>query len=359
MKGNKGEWSELYTLLKLAADGRLYAADENTNKIDTIYYDILKIIRSQKDDNWQYIRNGNIKVIAESTGVEVATIPILEFEENAKLLLSSIKAVKSKDGSFEIPAIGSFISKIKCNTTKAKSSGKADITLMVHDVKTGSDPTLGFSIKSQLGSPSTLFNASGATNFVYELSGHTLTEAEKDTFHSFRLFKDKFDYLNSLGVQVSFIKADNDIFNSNLMLVDTQMSLIIGNMLEKFYRGKANKVVELTNLCGENNICDVSTEDIDVFYAYKVKELMTNIALGMMPASRWNGNYEATGGYIIVKEDGDVLCYHIYNRNEFREYLYNNTKFDTPSKTKHHFGMIEEVGGKQILKLNLQIRFIK
>lgn len=359
MKGNKGEWSELYTLLKLAADGRLYAADENTNKIDTIYYDILKIIRSQKDDNWQYIRNGNIKVIAESTGVEVATIPISEFEENAELLLSSIKAVKSKDGSFEIPAIDSFISKIKCNTTKAKSSDKADITLMVHDVKTGSDPTLGFSIKSQLGSPSTLFNASGATNFVYELSGHKLTEAEKDTFHNFRLFKDKFEYLDSLGVKVSFVKADNDIFNANLMLVDTQMSLIIGNMLENFYRGKANRVPELTELCAADNICNADERQVNVFYKYKIMELMTDIALGMMPASQWNGNYEATGGYIIVKEDGDVLCYHIYNRNEFREYLYSNTKFDTPSKTKHHFGMIEEIDGKQILKLNLQIRFIK
>ena len=359
MKGNKGEWSELYTLLKLAADGRLYAADENTNKIDSIYYDILKIIRSQKDDIWHYIRNGSIKVIAESTGTEIATIPISEFEKNAELLLSSIKAVKSKDGSFEVPAIDSFISKIKCNTTKAKSSDKSDITLMVHDVKTGSDPTLGFSIKSQLGSPSTLFNASGATNFVYELNGHTLTEAEKDTFHNFRLFKDKFEYLDSLGVNVSFVKTENDIFNANLMLVDTQMPVIIGNMLENFYRGKANKVIELTDLCVSNNICNVSDENKNVFYAYKVKELMTNIALGMMPASRWNGNYEATGGYIIVKEDGDVLCYHIYNRNEFREYLYNNTKFDTPSKSKHHFGVIEEINGKQFLKLNLQIRFIK
>ena len=359
MKGNKGEWSELYTLFKLAADGRLYAADADTNKIDTIYYDILKIIRSQKDDNWQYIRNGNIKVIAESTGVEVATIPISEFEANANLLLSSIKAVKSKDGSFEVPAIGSFISKIKCNTTKAKSSDKADITLMVHDVKTGSDPTLGFSIKSQLGSPSTLFNASGATNFIYELGGHTLTEPEKDIFHGFKKFKDKFKYLDSLGVTVSFVKTENDIFNANLMLVDTKMSLIIGNMLENFYRGKANRVPELTDLCAADNVCNADERQINVFYKYKIMELMTDIALGMMPASQWNGNYEATGGYIIVKEDGDVLCYHIYNRNEFREYLYNNTKFDTPSKTKHHFGVIEEVDGKQILKLNLQIRFVK
>lgn len=359
MKGNKGEWSELYTLFKLAADGRLYAADADTNRIDTIYYDILKIIRSQKDDNWQYVRNGNIKVIAESTGAEVATIPISEFEANANLLLSSIKAVNSKDGSFEVPAIDSFISKIKCNTTKAKSSDKSDITLMVHDIKTGSDPTLGFSIKSQLGSPSTLFNASGATNFIYELNGHVLTDEEKDIFHNFRLFKDKFEFLDSLGVDVSFIKPENDVFKSNMMLVDTNMALIIGEMLESFYRGKANRVTELTDLCIAQNVCNVSDENKGVFYTYKIKEFMTNIALGMMPASPWNGNYEATGGYIIVKEDGDVLCYHIYNRNEFREYLFNNTRFETPSKSKHHFGVVEETHGKQFLKLNLQIRFVK
>lgn len=359
MTGNKGEWSELYTLFKLAADGKLYAADKNTNKIENIYYDILKIIRSQKDDKLNYIRNGNIKIISEKTGDEVAVIPIAEFAENAERLLNSIKAVKSKDGSFEVPEIESFICKIKCNTTKAKSLDKSDITLMVHDVKTGSEPTLGFSIKSQLGSPATLFNASKATNFVYEIKGHVLNEAEKSVFHGYKYFKDKFEYLDSLGTELNFIGVDSDILNSNLKLVDTQMPIIIANMLENFYRGKANTVAELTELCINSNICSVPEVGRDIFYKYKIKELMTNIALGMMPATLWNGVYEATGGYIIVKEDGDVLCYHIYNRNEFREYLYNNTRFETPSKSKHGYGSIEEVDGNQILKLNLQIRFIK
>lgn len=359
MTGNKGEWSELYAFFKLAADGILYAADENTNKIESIYYDILKIIRSQKDDKWNYIRNGNIKVVSEKTGEEVAVIPISEFCDNAEILLKAIKGNKDKKGSFDVPEISNFASKIKCNTTKAKSSDKADITLMVHDVKTGSQPTLGFSIKSQIGSPSTLFNASGATNFIYELSGHILTEEEKDKFHNYKLFKDKFQYLNDLGVNVSFVKADNDVFNSNLMLVDTQMPNIVGNMLEDFYRGKASKVTDLTELCSSKNICGINEQNKEVFYAYKIKELMTDIALGMMPATPWNGNYETTGGYIIVKEDGDVLCYHIYNRNEFREYLYNNTRFETPSKSKHRFGVIEDENNKQILKLNLQIRFVK
>lgn len=359
MTGNKGEWSELYTLFKLAADGILYAADADTNKIPDIYYDILQIIRKQRDDNQRYIRNGNIKVISESTGSEIATIPISEFKENAELLLDSMKAVKTKKGAFEIPALNGFISKLKCNTTKANSSEKADIILVVHDAQTGSEPTLGFSIKSQIGSPSTLFNASGATNFIYELSEHILTSTEKDTFHDFKYFKDKFDYLDSLGVKVSFLKPDNDVFASNLMLVDTNMALIIGSMLEDFYRGKANKVTELTDLCIDQNVCNIDNNNKNLFYTYKIKELMTDIALGMMPASPWNGNYEATGGYIIVKEDGNVLCYHIYNRNEFREYLFNNTRFETPSKSKHHFGVIEEIDGKQFLKLNLQIRFLR
>ena len=325
----------------------------------TRHYDVLQIIRRQKDGVFRYIRNGDITVVSDGEDEEVSVISVSEFRENAELLLNSIKDVKTKKGSFEIPAIRDFTDKIKCSATKAGSLDKSDITLKVYDAKVGSNDELGFSIKSQLGSPATLLNASCATNFVYELSGHTLTESEKDTFHNIKLFKNKFGYLDSLGVNVSFVKPDNAVFNSNLMLVDTNMALIIGKMLESFYRGKANKVAELADLCVTQNVCGISDDNKGVFYTYKIKEFMTNIALGMMPASPWNGNYEATGGYIIVKEDGDVLCYHIYNRNAFRGYLFNNTRFETPSKSKHHFGVIEEVDGKQSLKLNLQIRFIK
>ena len=54
--GNKGEWSEIYTFLKLLADGRLYAADSDLNRIDNIYYPILSILRNQVDGNWKYCR---------------------------------------------------------------------------------------------------------------------------------------------------------------------------------------------------------------------------------------------------------------------------------------------------------------
>ena len=77
----------------------------------------------------------------------------------------------------------------------------------------------------------------------------------------------------------------------------------------------------------------------------------------MTPSKVWNGIYDATGGYLIVKENGDVLCYHIYNRNQFEDYLFQNTKLETASSSRHDFGKIYNENGKSYFKLNLQIRF--
>jgi hypothetical protein len=95
------------------------------------------------------------------------------------------------------------------------------------------------------------------------------------------------------------------------------------------------------------------------FYQYKFKKFLTESALGMLPSKPWDGTADATGGYIIVREDGAVLCYHLFNRNEFENYLVKNTKFETASTSRHQFGSIYKENGKYYLKLNLQVRFIK
>ena len=51
--------------------------------------------------------------------------------------------------------------------------------------------------------------------------------------------------------------------------------------------------------------------------------------------------------------------YATINRNEFENYLLNNTKFETGSTSRHGFGSIYKDNGKYYLKLNLQVRFIK
>jgi hypothetical protein len=38
LTGNKGEWGEIYTLLKLLGEGKVYAGDRDLNKIQNLFY---------------------------------------------------------------------------------------------------------------------------------------------------------------------------------------------------------------------------------------------------------------------------------------------------------------------------------
>lgn len=77
----------------------------------------------------------------------------------------------------------------------------------------------------------------------------------------------------------------------------------------------------------------------------------------MTASTLWNGKFNANGGSIVVKETGEIVCYHFFDRNDFEDYLFNNTYFDTPSTTRHHFGDLYEQDGKLYLKLNLLVKF--
>ena len=41
--GNKGEWSEIYTLLKILADKEIYAGDGDLNKIEDLIFPVIRI----------------------------------------------------------------------------------------------------------------------------------------------------------------------------------------------------------------------------------------------------------------------------------------------------------------------------
>lgn len=88
--------------------------------------------------------------------------------------------------------------------------------------------------------------------------------------------------------------------------------------------------------------------------------LTFNNVFGMTSAKEWNGHYDANGGYLVVKSDGDIVCYHFYNKNDIEDYLYNNTRFDRASRSRYDFGSLyRDEDGAVYMKLNLQIRFKK
>ena len=164
--GNKGEWSEIYTLLKLLGEGKVYAGDQNLNRIQTLFYPIIMILRQEKEGNYNYKILDKDVVIQTPENEELLRIPASVFLDESEKLLS---AINSGNGAFPVVETEKFMHRIKCHSLKAKSSDKTDIRIILHDRRTKLNSEMGFSIKSQLGGDSTLINASKATNFTFKI----------------------------------------------------------------------------------------------------------------------------------------------------------------------------------------------
>lgn len=358
LTGNKGDWSEIYALFKLLGDKQLFLGDKDIEKLEGLVYPIIKILRTENNGDFEYSVKDEIILISGSE--EVLKIPISEFKDKAVFLLNAIK--ENRERTFSVPQIEIFMQSINCISLKASSSAKTDITIVVHDQRTNQQPTLGFSIKSQLGSPSTLLNAGKTTNFIFRIIGIDFTENDIEQINSISTrskIRDRIAKIQSKGGEFKFAKTERQIFSNNLVLVDSLLPEILSQIILEFYSSEFSLLTDLVKIIEEKNPINFDIENEHKFYQYKIKRFLTDVALGMMPSKVWTGQYDATGGYLIVKENGDVLCYHIYNRNEFEDYLLNNTKLDTASSSRHGFGEIYKDNDELYFHLNLQIRFTK
>lgn len=355
LTGNKGEWSEIYALFKLLSDKQLFAGDADLNKVEELFYPIIKIIRSESGDHVEYELNGDLVIVSGEQ--EKLRIPVKTFTEQAAKLLAKIKG---STGAFSIPEVEKFMYSINCQSIKAKSTSKTDIRIVIHDQRINQTAELGFSIKSKLGGDATLLNAGKTTNFIYQVSNLKLTPKEVLAINEIDTkskIKDRIEAIKKQGGQLKFTTLEQDVFKNNLVLVDSLLPDIVAEIIKIFFTSTLSSIKDLTESINKSNPLNYDTQFAHTFYNYKIKRFLTDVALGMTPSRVWTGVYDATGGYLIIKENGDILCYHIYNRNQFEDYLFANTKLETASSSRHEFGKLYQDSGQFYFKLNLQIRF--
>jgi type II restriction enzyme len=235
--GNKGEWSEIYALFKLLGDKNLFAGDANLNKIEELFYPIIKIIRVENDGNFEYEINGDLVII--SGGIEELRIPVKTFLLKSADLLAQIKG---STGAFSIPEVETFMKSLNIQTLKAKSTSKTDIRIVIHDQRISQTAELGFSIKSQLGNEATLLNAGKTTNFIYQVINFKPARNEIDSINeidSKSKIKDRIEDIKSKGGHLKFSNLEQDIFKNNLILIycHPTKTRLICCLLEKYNNG--------------------------------------------------------------------------------------------------------------------------
>lgn len=350
---NKGDWSELYVLLYLLGTRNLYTANERLEKIDDFHFPILKIMRQESPDekvDFKLEEENKVEIYFNDSLVRTMTSD--EFSEEASRLLADIPR---GEGSFDIPHAESFLNDIYCNRLAAPSTDITDIKMELHDSITGFNQVMGFSIKSYIGNAPTLLNASGATNFVYLVEGISLEQMEEiNAINTRTKILDRINKIFQLGGSITYKQTANEVFSGNMMMIDSRMEQIIAELLLYSYSENEVDCKRIIEYLEETNPLNYPRTGM---YAYKFKKFLCAKALGMDPSAIWNGIDDANGGYIVAKSNGEVLAYHLYNRDKFEQYLFDSTKMERASTSRHGYAFLYVENDEMRINLNLQIRF--
>lgn len=343
-KFNRGEWTEAYVFLRLLGDGRIYGASADLVKDPSTYIDILNIIRDEPDkitiferflsDNIEYVR-----ISKDEEVIRIVTVP--EISGYAKSLYDAIKQLEAARRTVEIPDVQKYLESLGLNTPKASLSdaaktrygAKTDIIITSRSPFDHVTSTEGFSIKSHLGSPATLFNCSQTSGFTYEIVGcdekvmHELNA--RDTFLSIvKGIKEK-------GCKLVFYGCRNPFFEQNISIVDSQMHKILSEAVLTH----AGYYSDTIQGCNVKDICNcvigrnpIGVTNPQIFYPAKFKDFLFASFAGMTASTAWSGRKEVTGGYIDVGNEGEMLYYRAISDEVFGNYLFENTYFDRPDR---------------------------
>lgn len=370
-KLNKGEWAEFYVMLKLLGEGKLYAADKTLKKKPDSYLNIIKIVRQECDTQvFEYIVNADkysVTIKQQNVDTVIAEIPMREFLTQANNLFDGIKNAKG----MSVPAPNSvcefakniYVGKPKApavKTLKKQFGGKSDIFIEVRDGQTSIVSTMGFSIKSKFGNNPTLFNAGSSSQYLYKISG--CDDKIMDEFNAisegagrgWRLCR---KFIADHKLTLSYCKTQNPVYDENLFLVREWMSKIMAWCVKDCLIDSTddNKVKETVERMIADNPLKVSNPAI--YYEKAVKDFLMAGFTGMTAGSKWDGKEQVNGGYIVVTDDGDVICYYSNDRETFRDYLYLNTYFEYVSADKYVWSRIVKIDGDYYLPLNVSVRF--
>lgn len=336
---NRGEWGEIYTFFKVLTDTQIHFADKYSRKMDE-YITVYEVAHNHSDKRYNILNsNLQIKDTSGNTLAESKLEDLLSLQDLNQLL----ENIKNGSGrAFEIESSVPLLEKFMVENFKGNSYVKGDINLSFkhNGVDAPNDP-LG--IKSELGAAPTLLNASSATNFIYKIEGFDPNRLnEVNEIETKSKIKDRLSLIQSMGCQLTYMKCEKAVHEENLRLVDSLMPEIIARILLGYYSGHGSKLSQL---------CETEQESC------RVKDYLKAVMLGMFSSRKWDGQYNSNGS-ILLEKDGELKLFHVIKDGTLKDYLFENTKLDTPSSSRHRFGNVYVENGEYFIKLNLQIRML-
>jgi type II restriction enzyme len=340
--GNLGEWSEVYAFLKILHDGEVSEVDSNLvqKKSKVRFRDIIR-------DDSSGIRLFPTRQDSYGSGADRVERAELE-EALTKFRMARLSA--RTPGAFTFPPFSELMSRLGITKIKSSSKNKVDLEARIVTNYTDEDPTEGFSIKSELGSPATLVNAGAHTAFQYRIETNLSHANELAASFPRSEVRGLITQLRSKGIVLEPCGPRSQVLSDNLKFFGEDTPDLMSRLLLSYYSGEGKSLWALTESMG------LSTTPLSQA-RYKVGQFLRAAALGLRPATPWSGFQQAHGGFIVVKKDGLLGIVSARSEDDFRSYLLRRSYLDTPSTSRHGFGFVYGEVATPYIDLNLQVRF--
>ena len=339
---NKGEWSESYILLKLIHTKEIPFGDAKLQPLED-KINLIALATLTDKVSIKIISSNEIQIIDIKSQNIIKNLNVNDIlcERDLDNILSSIN---KGEGAFSEPGIlmDRIFAKLGMENKKAPGDSKVDLYLSFsHLGQSYNQQPIG--LKSYLGAKPTLVNPTKATMFQYELIGIKSDIASINNQTEGLKCKSFIQKIISLGGEFKFKKVKNSVYETNLIKVDSLMPNLIAKILLQFFSSK-----------GTAKISELIHDEIEKIH---VKRFLLESLLGILPGSDWDGKRIANGSIELNKKN-NLLFYHVVKQDLFEDFLFFNTKLDSPQiRNQTPYCFLYEEDKKICIDLCLQVRF--
>lgn len=371
-KATKRELGEIYAFFRLLADGSVYMGTPQVQKDMNRCWPVVLIQREEHDGTRRYyIEETEVRMVSgevDRSGqfvpkeeVEPVTFPRTDFGEAVDYVLDILK--HSSGEEVEVPdGLEGFLDAVRIYDLEAKTDDRTDFKIAFWQKDA---PLTGFCVRCRLSPMNPLLDGGRTANLKLEQTGVKFTVPTVNKVNALpespNEVAERMLMIERLGGVLKYSDVADRVFRCNLLMIDLHFPRMLAEMVRLMHLEGITRVSELTERIKELNPLKIKDELIQKhgFYEYKMKQFLLALALGMRPAKIFRGTDSAVEGMLLVDGQGEVLCYHQSCRQDFAEFLYQNTRFEKGALEKDKYGFLERENGSWYFKLNVKIGLVK